>query len=190
MPAWVVVLGACAFVVTSVLTLWTKAIRPGAKVISEFERMLPVWRSATDSLEDVPAAFAILKEIVAQVRNNSGSTILDMVEKLSRQADVDRAEHHSLAVSLEADRRLAVRDREQMTRLLLQQDQTVNRLDATITALTQMATADRMVATNLSVAQKQVDGVASDLAGQHRRADAVIGEPPGAAADAASQSGR
>lgn len=47
--------------------------------------------------------------------------------------------------------------------------------------------AARVVAANLVLAQTAVDGVASDLADSHERADATEG-PHGAAADAASQS--
>lgn len=172
MPGWVVALGAIAFVITSIYTIWTKAIRPGAKVISEWERMLPVWRDATNALEDVPEAFLILKEIVAQVRTNAGSSILDMISKLSKQADENRIESHGMAVQLAADRQLAVRDREQISRLLIQQDRTAKRLDDAIDALTRMALADEKVATNLSGAQQR-----AELAPLN----------PGAAADAASK---
>lgn len=186
MPNWVVVLGAIAFVVTSLYTIWSKAIRPGAKVISEWERMLPVWRSATVALEDVPEAFGILKEIVYQVRNNSGSSLLDMMQKISQQVDEERRESHSMAVQLEADRQLAVRDREQLSRLLIEQDRTTQRLDRAIDVLTRIVMADRVVAENLLVAQGEVDQVAANLANAQNRADHAPTDP-GAAADAASK---
>lgn len=172
MPQWVVFLGASAFVVTSIYTLWTKAIRPGAKVIAEWERMLPVWRNATRALEDVPEAFSVLKEIVSQVRNNAGSSMLDMLEKLSRQADEDRQATRIIAINLEADRQLAIRDREQVARLLVEQDRITQRLNQAIDALSEMANADHVVAINLSAAQSRAESAPTD---------------PGAAADAASK---
>lgn len=172
MPTWVVVLGAIAFVITSIYTIWTKAIRPGARVIAEWERMLPVWRDATNALEDVPQAFNILKEIVSQVRTNSGSSILDMIRNLTKQAEDTKVEAHSMAVQLEADRQLAIRDREQISLLLLQQDRTAQRLDHAISELSKMATANDVVANNLANAQARADEAPLD---------------PGAAADAASK---
>lgn len=56
-----------------------------------------------------------------------------------------------------------------------------------LVVLDRIEAAARLVAVDLAVAQTAVDGVASDLADSHDRADEVDG-PDGAAADAASRS--
>lgn len=90
--------------------------------------------------------------------------------------------------NIETSRIMAASDREQSKLVLdlfgrLQAG--LEKLDATALRIEEAA---RVVAADLVVAQSAVDGVASDLADGHTRADETTG-PPGAAADAAMQSG-
>lgn len=182
-----------AALVTACGVLWRKlflpAIRAGNKAESmwkQAEQLMPLLVEIRPMLVELNQAFrgkdgaiAVLAEIVSQVRTDSGSSLLDQVNKVATAAEVARSAVDDLTVGAETDRRLDERDREQLTRLLLEQDRITNKLDTAIRTLLAVQSAaglDRTV----------VAEVAADLAASHERADAVDG-PHGAAADAASQ---
>lgn len=196
-PGWVQVVLALAALTTACGVLWTKVLYPLVKGAATAEVMFPLLQDLTIKFRDIPDVFSILKEIVAQVRTDSGSSLLDTVNQLQAslaqvQAMMEKMEVRTLSaaqflqVGLAADRSLAERDREQLSRMIRELDRIVDR----------MARIDEdraAVAVSLAKAQAAVDGVAADLAAAHERADAVDLPPidgAGAAADAASRSPR
>jgi hypothetical protein len=195
-PGWAQVVLAGAALVTACGVLWTKVLYPLVKGAATAEVMFPLLQDLTVKFRDIPAVFDVLKEIVAQVRTDSGSSLLDTINRLEdlldevKQGQVTLAERtmaaaRLLEVNLAADRQLAIRDREEMARV-------VRDLDRVTQKLASIESRAIVVADNLAVAQTAVEGVATDLAEAHRRADAVPdptgGAGAGSAADAASRS--
>lgn len=207
-PGWMQVVLAMAALTTALGVLWAKVLRPLIRTAATGEVMLPLLQDLTIKFRDVPQVFDILREIVAQVRTDAGSSLKDTVNSLQSMiasavttlAEIQRATAEAadvLRIELAADRQLDERDREQMSRLLREQDRLMDRMgnferNAALIAnnLAKAQAAVEGVATDLVTSQAAVDGVASDLAAAHDRADAVIGNNPGAAADAASQRGQ
>lgn len=195
-PGWVQVVVSLAALFTACAVLWTKVLYPLVKGAATAEVMFPLLQDLTVKFRDVPSIFDVLKEIVAQVRTDSGSSLLDTINRLEdllddvKQGQLTLAERTTAAarlleVNLAADRQLAIRDREEMARM-------VRDLDRVTQRLVSIESRAIVVADNLAVAQTAVEGVATDLAEAHRRADAVPGPTGGAgagsAADAASRS--
>lgn len=108
-----------------------------------------------------------IDEVLAQLKTDSGSTVRDAVDRLEELAN-------ELAAAVAAN------------------GATADRLESLVSTLgakaDAAADAARVIAENLAVAKERVEGVASDLADSHLRADAVANGEPGEAADAASQS--
>lgn len=191
MPDWAQwVIGAAA-VITALGILWAKVVRPLVKGAATAEMMFPLMQELTVKFRDIPAVFDVLKEIVAQVRTNSGSSLKDTVNKLHTELvalrdTIEKMEVRALSAAqylqlgLDVDRKLAERDREQMSRLLREQDRLMDRMTAFEVRATK-------IAADLTSAQHAVDGVAEDLAKAHERADST-NDVPGTAADAASRS--
>lgn len=189
-PGWAQVILLVSAIATAAGVIWAKALHPVVRGAATAEVMFPLLQELTVKFRDIPAVFDILREIVAQVRTDSGSSLLDTVNKLETtlamvQETIEKMEVRALAaaqflqVGLDADRKLDERDREQMSRLIREQDRMMDRM---LVFETRAAT----IADNLTSAQAAVDGVAVDLADSHRRANAAEGDP-GTAADAASQ---
>lgn len=174
MPTWAQVLIAAAAVVTAIGVLWSKVLRPGMKAASAAEEMLPLLRDLTRVFRGTPGVFEVLDQIVAQFRTDSGSSLRDVVNRLEVAADDSREAGETLKVGVEAARILADRDRQQLDRLIILIDRLTIRVDLI------SASGQRIEAAN--------SAVADDLAAAHQRADNTIGDP-GAAADAASQTG-
>jgi methyl-accepting chemotaxis protein len=130
-------------------------------------------RHIKDVSETVPEAFVALHEMAAQFRTDSGSSLRDVVSRLDRAADNNRAAAEDMKINVHTLKSLA--------------DQTQVELES----LLKMAEASKAqaegVATNLATAQSAVEGVASDLAEAHDRANASDVSEHGAAADAASR---
>lgn len=164
------VLGAAA-VVTALGVLWSKVIRPGAKVISAAEQAAPVLRELTAAFAGSPGALNVLEEIASQFRTDSGSTLRDVVNSIATAAEKALEVSDILASRLELDRALAKQDREQIALLLRDLDRLGEKLKIASAAIQ-------------GIGVEQVS-VAGDLAESHRRASEVVNEPPGAAADAA-----
>lgn len=191
-PGWVQVVLSLAAFATACGVMWAKVLHPIVKVAATGEVMLPLLQDLTVKFRDVPQVFDILREIVGQVRTDSGSSLKDTVNQLEVTLNkveiaVEQMEIRAMSaaqflqIGLETDRKLDERDREQMARLLRDQDRLMDRMGV-------FEKNAAGIARDLADAQRAVDGVAVDLAAAHERADAVVGELPGAAADAASQS--
>lgn len=175
MPVWgQFILGAAALVL-AIGTLWRSVLRPGAKLISRTEEMLPLLQDLTSQLKDTPSVFTILKEIVAQFRTDHGSSLRDVVDRLDAAASDNRIAAEVLKVQVEAARQLAEADRQQLARLTALMD----RLDAKVTlgaqTVARIELADAALAEHLAAAQERADATEP-------------GGPPGEAADAASRS--
>lgn len=182
MPTGVQWLLALAVTSTALGVLWRTVGRPIWKVAGKAEDMLPLMLDLTETFRGVPHAFAILEEIVSQLRTNSGSSLLDIINKLKEASDRQEAvsaataiQADALAVGVEASRQLAVRDREELRALFLQVGSLTEKVDTGLRAIASI--------------QYEASGVASDLVASHQRADAADGSA-GEAADAASRSPR
>lgn len=190
MPDWLQWVLWAAAGVTALGVIWSKVIKPVYRIISQVEDMLPVWTAATQQLADVPAAFQILRDIIAQLRSDSGTTIKDALNRMEA-AITDAAKLANEAkVEIAADRRVDHISRNEMQKQVLVLDRLGQKVDNFMTSLARMEAATGVVAFNLATAQSAVDGVASDLAESHAHAKDVANDsPPGAAADAAATHG-
>jgi hypothetical protein len=154
----------------AILYLWKKVLYPAAQGVTLLGKMLPVLKDFTAAFEDNPSVFLVLNNIAAQFRTDSGSSLRDVVNRLEDSAKAQAELAEKVREDREVERRLAVRDREQLQELILKLDR------VSVVAKTASETGLR------SEAAAKV--VASELASAHARADATEGEA-GAAADAA-----
>jgi uncharacterized phage infection (PIP) family protein YhgE len=123
--------------------------------------------------------------------------IAQMASSLAeRSAEDNRRSNEALTIRFEAQRQLDEHQALQQERLMLQIDRVVTRVDQLMLDRTQVAEklvvrekeVDAILAERQQLLDAAVGGVAEDLAAAHRRADRITGDP-GAAADAASQTG-
>ncbi len=182
-PLVIWITGAAA-VVLALGVLWTKALRPGARLISQAERTVPVMQALVDTFGRDTVVFSVLNEIAAEFRTNSGSTLRDVVDRLEArlieqdardfklEADLASATREALDVAdklrinVEAARLLSEADRRRMGELLV----LLGRVSATV-----------------DVSQAIGQATADDLAASHARADDHVDADPGSAADAFSK---
>lgn len=183
-----------------ILGAYKKLISPIAKGITTFnEDVAPNVRYLPD-LAKLDPMLTVLESMAAEFRTNSGSSLRDSTNRLEEQADAARqAAEKALSTAIE----FARLNRESITALevamgtvreLAKEDRQLARedRDRARDALERMvALADSMDRTEASGARIEADRahVAKDLAATQQRADDVLEhEPPGSAADAASQS--
>lgn len=164
MPQWAQILIGIAGATTALGIIWTKLVRPLARFITASEEMFPLIQELTVTFKDTPHAFEVLEEIVQQVRTDSGSSLLDIVNRLETAALKNAEAAEALKVGVAADRQLAEHDRIELRDLLLKIDRVAVKV-AEGGATNDRIEADRVeVADNLAKAQTAVEGVASDLA--------------------------
>lgn len=168
---WVVLIAAA---VGAAGVIWAKVLRPLLRLIAVAEDLVPVLRSLVAELGGTPQAFAVLDEIIAQFRTDSGSSLRDAVDRLEESAVENKHAAQLLAVQVESLAQLASGDRHEVARLAVLLGQV---LQGTKTGT---ATVQRI--------EEAANVVAADLAAAHDRADAVIDGDPGEAADAAASS--
>jgi hypothetical protein len=175
MPGWAQAVLTAAAVVTAAGVLWSKVFRPLVRAAATGEVMLPILQELTVKFRDVPGIFDVLKDMAGQFRTDSGSSLRDVVNALEAslsevQATIEKAEHRALAaaqflqVGLDVDRKMDERDREQLSRMVRELDRVVDRL-------ARLEEGAGVVAENLTVAQRAVEGVAADLAADRDRPD-------------------
>lgn len=181
MPTWLQYFLGAAALLTAFGVIWTKLLRPGAKMITLMSELLPLLTEFAETFKDTPHAFNVLDEIIAQFRTDSGSSLRDVVNRIEEAARVQQvateraaAVSESLKVGVEAAKLLAGLDRDKLQTLALLIDRVGVKVDAG-------------VATGLRN-EAHAAGVAEDLAAAHARADATTSNQAGAAADAAMQS--
>lgn len=130
---WVVWIGGG---VAAIAMIWTKFIRPASRFIARVEAMAPLLIELTDQLKGSPQSFQILREIIAQFRTDSGSSLRDVVDRLEKAADENRAagdalkvEAEILKVNVAAVKALAVEDRAAMAKLVVAVDLMAAKVD-------------------------------------------------------------
>lgn len=163
MPVWTQYILGIAGLLIAIGVIWTKAIRPAARLVTLAEEMLPMAKELAAAFKGTPHAFEVLDEIVVQFRTDSGSSLRDVVNRLEQGT-------LQLRQGAETVKELAEQDREHLQRLIILLDRLTIRVDDSAARGTRMELA--------------ADAVAKDLAESHKRADKSQGEP-GAAADAA-----
>lgn len=173
MPAWATIMISIAAVITAVGVIWSKVLKPGARLIAQLEKTYPLLVKLTDVFEDGDG-FTVLHEIADQFKTNSGSSLRDAIDRLTTMVTEARTAADELRLGSEVSRQLAALDRDQLRRVEL--------LLARLTDhVTEMATGDAM-------AKLKVEEVAADLAKSHQQADQIDPSSyPGEAADAASR---
>jgi len=172
-PVWLQVLGGLITICVGLGALWKTVLKPGARLISNTERMIPLLNVLVVEFADAPNLVAVLKNMANEFKADSGSTLRDVVNRLEDAAEVNKAAGELLKVGVEAAKQLAEQDRQQLQRAIILLDRLTIRVDAAA------VTGQRMEAA--------ASGVADNLAASHARAAASSGDP-GAAADAASRS--
>lgn len=163
MPVWTQYILGIAGLLIAVGVIWTKFIRPAAKLVTAAEEILPIMKELTVAFRGTPHAFDVLDEIVAQFRTDSGSSLRDVVNRLEQGTQ-------ELRQGAQTVKQLAEQDREHLQRLIILLDRLTIRVDDSAARGSRMEIA--------------AEAVAKDLAESHLRADKSQGEP-GAAADAA-----
>jgi hypothetical protein len=187
------VFGALAF-------LLFKVIIPGSKWVTVIDEEIVPNVQYMKHLAKLDAMLSVLDEIASQFRADSGSTLKDTTNRLEEHAEASR-------IAAEANRVAAVElariNRESITALevamgtaqeLAREDRRLAREDRDLAR----DAYERMAALLASAGRTEASGVrieadravvAEDLAAQQQRVDEVHPhEPPGSAADAASQS--
>lgn len=195
-------MGAITAVIALLAGLWTKVLRPGARLIARTEEMLPLLHELTTTFRGTPNAFKVLNEIANQFRTNSGSTLRDTVNRLEAYALESRAvldaaaaelarSDQLLKVGVETAKQMADQDRETQRQLMLLVDRLSIKIDEIIASGQRIEVDRAQVADNLVVREQKLDAgtdtVAAELADSQQQAVSTTG-PPGAAADAASTS--
>jgi hypothetical protein len=173
---WIQIVLGAAGLVLALGVIWNKILHPVIKFVGLLDVMRPLLQEFVKVFRDRPEAFNILGEIVTAFPAVSGSSLPDVIKRIDQGIETSRIAADVLKVGLEADRKLAQRDREELRSLLLHVDRVAVKVD-------------EGVATSLRNEEK-VTHVAEDLAASHRRADESPGESSGAAADAAMRNGK
>ncbi len=179
--AWVT--GAAAIVI-ALGVLWTKALKPGARIISQTERAIPVMQALVEVFGKDTVVFDVLHEIASEFRANAGSTLRDAVDRLERKLN-EQAERD---VVLEANLKEATASGQVIAEQLK-----INVAAVRILAESDRARVSEMmvllgkVSANIDVSRELGQSTADDLAASHARADNHIDADPGSAADAFSK---
>jgi len=181
--------------------LWRKIIKPGATIIHETDEMIQ---------ENI---LKIVREMASQFRTDSGSSLKDVTNRLEASAEKADERLDQLRISMETQKVMMEQDRtlnrHQAQNLIVKSEQmwvqiqtVIERMDkeqlARVHLAAELTKRDQVldkatagIALDLADARRGVAGVAQDLAESHRVAGQVLSsEPAGAAADAASRSGR
>lgn len=165
MPPWAQFVVGLAALAAAVTYIYSKVIRPGAKLISTMDKLLPIAVELTEQFHEAPEAFATLRQIAAQFHADSGTSLRDVINRLETAANDNRTAVAVLQSNLEAARILAGQDRTQ----LAEQTAKLNRANA-----------------GISTAATKAAGVADDLEEAHIRAEEHEADSvPGQASDSA-----
>lgn len=175
MPIYVQVILGLAAVLTALSVIWRRAVKPIFNLAQDAVIAAPIMRELIEAFGGNPNALVVLAEIAAEFRTDHGSSLRDVVNRLTEALSTQ-------AVASEAARQLSAEDRLILARVLV----ALNTLEAD----GRLATSERAgIASDLLMAQGKVDEVAASLVRSENRADAVSDGDPGAAADAGAQSG-
>lgn len=97
--------------ILALVTIWTKAIKPLSRLIATSESMVPLLIDLTSQLKDSPNSFSVLKQIIAEFRTDSGSSLRDAVDRIDKSAKDNRVAAEVLKINVEAVSLLAAQDR-------------------------------------------------------------------------------
>lgn len=110
MPAWLQYLLWAAGALTALILLWNKVLLPGAKIVSGVADMAPAIDDLRELMKD-RQSLAILRQISAQFRTDSGSSLADKVHNLEISATTAATKSAAaLEASLEAKAAAASRN--------------------------------------------------------------------------------
>lgn len=155
MPTWLQIIVGAAALVTAVRVLWRKVLHPSLRGFAAIEEALPLLRELVVEFRDTPHAFEILDEIVGQFRTDSGSSLLDVVNRLDDASTAQRTSALVLQANVDSIKTLAEQDRAQLARL----EVVLNRLSASAERIEDTAAVAATVAYDLTAAQDRVDAV-------------------------------
>lgn len=79
-----------------------KVVKPLWSASRRADEMVPMLAELTEQLRPVPDVFTILKEIVGQVRSDSGSSLLDIIKRLDAASERNAVSNTALLSLLSA----------------------------------------------------------------------------------------
>jgi hypothetical protein len=200
-PSWLQVLLWVSAALTAVYVIGAKLVRPLWRWARRIEDAVPLMTELTAQLKDTSGPGSVLKELIAQFRSDSGSTAKDQLNRLEAATNLAAANAEVVRVAAATTKLLDERDREQLSRLIREQDRISDKVDAAIQMVMDLVADRAAVAATLVAREGAVDAhlvaretqvdrtvaaVADDLAATQHRAAAVTDAPAGAAADAAA----
>lgn len=172
---WVQVAVGFTAITAALTVLWRKVIKPIFFLAQDAVVAAPIFRELIEAFGGNPNALVVLAAIAKEFRTDSGTTLRDVVNKLTDASNL-------AAVEREAARQLSAEDRRLLSRLEILLDILRVRAD--------MSAEERAeVAANLAKAQAKVEGIANEVKASQERADSTEGTEAGEAADAAARSG-
>lgn len=93
LPLWLQVLVAVATVLSAVAMIWRGLIRPAVQLVALANRMVPLAEEMVDAFEDAGSSpMHVLADVVAEFRNDHGSTLRDAVDRIEAQIGENTAE--------------------------------------------------------------------------------------------------
>lgn len=128
-PVWLQWIIGVPVISAALYYIWSKLLRPGARLVTTMERMVPLLNDLTKTFEGKEGVFAVLNEIVEQVRTDSGSSLLDVVNRLETAAMENARVAQEVKVGMEANRLLSKDDRESLRELSKQLDRLSVKVD-------------------------------------------------------------
>jgi hypothetical protein len=111
LPGWAQAVVGTSVLIVAMGVIWTKLVKPVAELISLMGELLPLLKDLASHFTGSPDAFQILKEIVAEFRSDSGSTLRDVVNRLEDAANENKLAAGVLKQNLEVSKRLSQEDR-------------------------------------------------------------------------------
>lgn len=165
MPGWAAAILATAAVVGALGVLWQKVLVPVFNFAGLVQEMLPLLRELVKVFKDVPKAFEVLNEIVAQVRTDSGSSLLDITRDLKvaamKNAEAMQASalaDEALKVGVETARQLAQMDRDRVDQLMILLDRVIEKTSETGATATRLESGAASVASDLAASKETTEG--------------------------------
>lgn len=84
MSPWLAWTLSAAAVITAVYVLFNKLVLPLARMITRTEQIIPHLDEMAQAFRGVDRPFDVLKEIIAELRSNGGSTARDLLNRLEQ----------------------------------------------------------------------------------------------------------
>lgn len=168
MPFWAQLVIGTAAVLTALGVIWQKGVKPMLIGANRAEEMYRMQVQFHETFKDAPELLKVMREIAKQFRNNDGSSLRDVVDRIDKASATAFDAARVLEIKAQVQKELDDRDREQVRRIEVLLDRLEHKVDRLESA---------------------AEIVAQDLADAHKRADETQGDT-GAAADAAVKSPR